>query len=272
MSQPTRPAQQEDIFRLWPAVKAAHLMTSAEEFSAFRDAAPWRVRVNEAGEALVLAQWRGHLNVLAIRGLWSAPHHLGDLVDDACAVARAQGFARVLSPLITGDACDAYLAIGMSEVERIVALQGAVGDVIAHRLPAGARIRSANSADLPALARLDEGCFNEFWRYGAVELADSLGRERVTVVETHEGAIEGYSTCACYGATVTVGRLAVAPAARRHGVGRALLSDVASWAQRSGAYALTLCTQEANAASRALYAVTGLVELPERYLLAMRCV
>ena len=152
--------------------------------------------------------------------------------------------------------------------ERIVALQGTVGDATAHRLPAGLRIRPATPADVSDLERVDRACFTEFWRYGPAELSDSLRSERVTVVESARGVIDGYSTCAAYGATVTVGRLAVAPEARRQGIARALLSDVASWAERSGAYTLSLCTQEANDASRALYAAAGLAELPERYLLA----
>jgi len=256
--------------RLWPAVKAAHLMTSIEEFRAFRATAPWRVRVTETGEALVLARWRDHLNVMAIRGLWSAPHRFGDLFEDACSVARSQGFTEVLSPLVTGGARDAYMALGAHEVERIVALQGTVGGVLMRRPPAGARIRPATPADVADIERVDRACFAEFWRYGPAELSDSLLTERVTVVESARGVIDGYSTCASYGATVTVGRLAVAPEARRRGIAQALLSDVASWAERSGAYALSLCTQEANTASRAFYAAAGLIELPERYLLAAR--
>ncbi len=268
MSLPTRAASAKDIYALWPAVKAAHLMASAEEFSAFRDAAPWRVRVNDAGEALVVARWRAHLDVLAIRGLWSAPHRLADLVDDARSVARAQGLSVVLSPLASGETRDAYLASGMSEVERIVALQGEVARLHARQLPEGVRIRPARSTDVPDLERVDGECFTEFWRYGSAELEESLAAERVCVVESEQGAIYGYSTCACYGATVTVGRLAVAPAARRRGLASALLLDAALWAQAVDAYAVTLCTQEDNSVSREFYASAGLVELPECYILA----
>jgi ribosomal-protein-alanine N-acetyltransferase len=244
-------------------------MSTAEQFSAFREAAPWRVRVSDTGDALVVARWREHLDLLAIRGLWSAPHRLGELLDDARAVARAQGFARVLSPLVTGDAREAYLRLGMTEVEGIVALQGHAADVAAGPVPDGARVRAACAADMAALLLVDAQCFGEFWRYGTVELAECFATERIALAETDDGAeVIGYSTCALHGATATLGRLAVAPGHRRRGVGAALLGDAAVWAVRHGAFAFTLCTQEDNAASRSLYAAAGLHELPERYSLA----
>jgi len=265
----TKPATDADVARLWPAVKAAHLMGSAEEFRAFRAAAPWRVRVSDGGDALVVARWREHLDLLAIRGLWSAPHRLAELVEDARAVARAQGFAQVLSPLASASARDAYLGLGMYEVARIVALQASLGPRDAGRAMPGIRIRLGTSQDLSALADLDARCFGEFWRYGLAELTDSLATERLALAEDENGSgVLGYSTCELYGSTATLGRLAVAPDARRRGVGTALLSDAMSWAQHHGAFAITLCTQAENEPSRALYAGAGFSELPEPYCLA----
>jgi len=270
MSVRTRPALAEDVFRLWPAVKAAHLMTSAEEFSAFREAGPWRVRVTDGGEALLLARWRAHLDVLAIRGLWGASRHVADLVDDAAAVARAQGLAQVLSPLVSEGEAPPYIAAGMREAQSIVALQGHSEELARSAPPAWVRLRPAASTDIPALVELDARCFDEFWRYGHFELSESLRRERVIVAEHGSGEVAGYATCAVWGATATVGRLAVSPTVRRRGVGRALLADAAAWAMRAGTYTLTLCTQEDNLESRALYEAVGLTELREHFVLAAR--
>ncbi len=241
MSGYTRPATDADMARLWPAVKAAHLMASLEQFSAFRDARAVAGAGERGGDALVVARWREHLDLLAIRGLWSAPHRLAELVEDARAVARAQGFAEVLSPLASAAARDAYLALGMHEVARIVALQANLERSDAGRVPPGVRIRLGASGDLPALADLDARCFGEFWRYGLAELADSLATERLALAEDADSSVVlGYATCELYGSTATLGRLAVAPDARRRGVGTALLSDAMSWARRQGAFALTL--------------------------------
>ena len=59
-----RPIRAEEVVRLWPAVRAAKLMNTAEEFARFREAGPWRVRVSEAGEGLVLDRWRAHQDLL----------------------------------------------------------------------------------------------------------------------------------------------------------------------------------------------------------------
>jgi ribosomal protein S18 acetylase RimI-like enzyme len=271
MSGETRPALADDVLRLWPAVKAAHLMRSAEEFAAFREASPWRVRVSDSGEAMMLARWRAHLDVLAIRGLWASPHRTVAFVDDAADVARAQGFERVLSPLVAENDFGPYADAGMSVVEPIVALQGLVASVAHRQPPPGVSLRRAEAEDLRELETLDAACFESFWRYGAFELAEALDRERVIVAERAEdAAVIGYLTSAAWGATVTVGRLAVAPDARHGGVGGALMGDAAAWARRLGAYSISLCTQQGNDESRVLYRSLGLSELPERFVLAAR--
>jgi hypothetical protein len=140
-----RPALADEAMRVWPAVKAAHLMATAEEYVAFREAGPWRVRVNDSGEAVVLARWREHSDVVAIRGLWAFAR-TPDLVEDAAEVARAHGFGRVLSPLVPERRLAAYEAASMSVVERIVAFQG-VGNVARARPPPGSRLRAAPLQD-----------------------------------------------------------------------------------------------------------------------------
>ena len=51
-----------------------------------------------------------------------------------------------------------------------------------------------------------------------------------------------------------------------------MLSEAAQWAVWQGAVTLSLCTQEDNAASRALYKQAGLREIAERYAFAIRSV
>ena len=82
------------------------------------------------------------------------------------------------------------------------------------------------------------------------------------------GTVVGYATSNVFAGTCTIGRLAVDPGARRHGVGSALLADAAAAAVIEHAFVVSLCTQEDNAASRALYARCGLAEVGERYAIA----
>jgi [ribosomal protein S18]-alanine N-acetyltransferase len=264
-----RPARQDEIVRLWPAVRASRLMHSAEELERFHETGPWRVRVSDAGEALVLDRWRDHLDLCAIKGLWAAPHRTAELVAEAEAVARAQGFSRLLSPLLTEAAAQPYLEAGLQPLQQIVALQSDAGQLAGRTGAAATGVRRAIEADLEALIALDHECFDEFWRYGPRELRETIASGEAFVAEK-DGVLLGYSTVGVYGYTATVGRLAVSPDARRKGLGKTLLFDAAERSWRAGATVFSLCTQDENAASRSLYSSVGLYELPERFMIASK--
>lgn len=265
-----RPASVGQAVDLWPAVRAGRLFSSLSEFEAFIEAGPWRVRVTRQGEAAVLASWRAHLDVLAIRGLWAPAARVGACATEVCDVAADHGFSSVLSPLVTLEAIEPYLACGFAPLERLVVFQGLASDVVARsEEPAAAVLRLAADDDVAAVTALDARCFDEFWHYGEPEVREAMDAERV-VVAVRAGRVAGYVTCALHGAAVTIGRLAVAPEARREGVGRALVADCARWARRHEAFALSLCTQESNAGARVLYAHAGMHELTDRYTLALK--
>jgi len=285
-----RPADDREVMQLWPAVRAARLFATPDEFRAFRDAGPWRVRLTRRGDATLLDRWRAHLDVLALRGVWAPSWRIASVVADARAVAEAHGLGRVLSPLLDVGALGPYLATGMVETERIIALQAPPSHVVHAEVPDGVALRSGSAEDLPAVFRLDALCFNEFWRHTAadttplgvgdrlmlaVNVADEPGGPGGPSAGAQTGSaggsetVLGYTLATKVAGTVTLARLAVAPQARRTGIASALLADAAQWAARNGADALTLTTQEANTASRALYARAGLVELSGRYAFAI---
>ncbi len=260
-----RPARDDEIARLWPAVKAARLFASAAEFSAYRDAGPWRVRASDAGEAMVLDEWREGQNLLWIKGRWGSASRTSEAIEHALSVARGQGYVRVLSPLVATDEFAPYLDAGMTVVESLVALQGLVESLSATE-PAGVSIRPGSPADIEDLLSIDRACFDAFWGYGPGEFRTVLARERLAVAMV-DGGIVGYSTLSVYGRSATLGRIAVAPEARARGVARTMLAEQAAHAARRGAHAVVLCTQEGNAGARALYQRCGMIELPVRYAL-----
>lgn len=265
----TRPAATAELASMWPAVRSARLHTTFEEFVAFHAAAPWRVRINESGEAMVVAAWRAHMDLLAIRGLWAPRIRTEPLIGEVAAIARAHGFDRVLSPLLSESTVQPYLESGMCVAERIVALQGFSAEIGIGAAAPGITVRAATADDVAAIESIDVQCFDEFWRYGLPEIAETL-RGHTTVVCDEDETPLGYATCTVQGGTAMLARLAVAPAARHRGAGRLLLAEAAAWATRREVFAFTLCTQESNSASRALYTSAGMYELPERYVLAQR--
>ncbi len=265
----TRPAATAELPSIWPAVRSVRLHATFDEFVAFHVAAPWRVRVNESGEVMVVSAWRAHMGLLAIRGLWAPRHRIDALICEAAAIAHEHGFDRVLSPLLSENTVQPYLESGMRVAERIVALQGFSAEIGRGAAASGMSIRTATAGDVAGIESIDVQCFDEFWRYGLPEIAETLRGHTTLVCDESETPL-GYATCTLQGGTAMLARLAVAPAARRRGAGRLLLAEAAAWATRRDAFALTLCTQESNTASRALYVSTGMYELRERYVLAQR--
>jgi [ribosomal protein S18]-alanine N-acetyltransferase len=264
-----REATARESVDIWPAVRSERIFDTAEQFAANRAESPWSVRVTERGEAAVLGVWRRHLDVLAMRGVFCSSSHIGVFVADARGLARERGLARVLSPLLPVDLLGPYLRERMQLSQRITAIQGHSRSVLPADAPLGATIRAGTVADLPAVTALDAVCFDEFWRYGPAEIDELFGAERLAVAQNDDGQLIGYTLATVSRGTATLGRLGVAPSARGHGVGRALVSDVARWAESLGAEVLSLCTQEENSAARRLYQATGLAEVRDVYGFAM---
>jgi [ribosomal protein S18]-alanine N-acetyltransferase len=269
MSPAIRAASAAECIALWPAVSADHLFPTGDAFRQYRDAAPWQVRVTERGEACVLGRWKRHLDVLAIRGIWAAERDRAEFVRDALAQAAEHEFGRVLSPLLPEMFLDPYYACGMRVAQRIVAIQGHPELVLPADPPPGIRIRQGTAADIDSITRIDRVSFNEFWRWQKEDLRALIALERLGVAEANGGAIIGYTLATVSRGAATLSRLATVPHARRSGIGRALLAESARWAVWQGAVTFSLCTQEDNLASRALYAQAGLTEIPERYAFAI---
>lgn len=256
------PASAVEADALWPAVNAAHLFDSHAQFERFRAEAPWRVQMTARGEAVVLEEWRSHLDVLAMRGVWCAGDRVPVLVRQMASVARHQGYGRLLSPLVAEEVVPVYERAGMCVREWIVALRldSRGADSTPPRPAPGVRLRPALADDVPELVRIDAECFDEFWRYDAGRLSRYFVEDRIMVAEGPRGLI-GYTLATVVRGSATLGRVAVRPGSRRRGVGEILVRDALAYLIRTGAGTISLCTQEDNVSSRALYRSVGLTEL-----------
>ncbi|HET6497782.1 MAG TPA: GNAT family N-acetyltransferase [Coriobacteriia bacterium] len=265
-----RPASPDEAAALWPTVEGAHLFATAERYRTLHAAAPWRLQVTGQGEAAVLETWRDHLDVLAVRALWCADSRVPELVRQIARIARDRGYGRILSPLVSQEFAPAYLRGGLRPWETLVVsrLHRIPEEIAEQPLPPGVTIRLARGDDLVTLARIDAAAFDEFWRYDERRLAGHLRDDRVAVAE-RSGETVGYTLAMPAGHGGTVGRLAVSQSSRRQGVGEALLREALAHLAASGVRAVTLCTQEANPASRALYRKAGMTESPRRLVFLM---
>jgi ribosomal protein S18 acetylase RimI-like enzyme len=135
--------------------------------------------------------------------------------------------------------------------------------------PARARIRPMLESDLEAVAALEAATFGEeAWpRQAFADLleafAESPGRGEVWVaVEPRTGGLLGYAgveVSALLGEMDLI-NIAVAPTARRRGVGRALLGRVLRLCRTLGVPLLWLRVRASNAGARRFYLELGFTE------------
>jgi [ribosomal protein S18]-alanine N-acetyltransferase len=262
-----RPAAPAELDVLWPAVRAARLLEDRVALAQMCEREPWFVRISDAGEAVLLERWREHLDILHIRMAWCSPKRIRPMLADVRRVAEEHGMSRLLSPALDARSIQPYVAAGLTAQIRLVAYTWAPGSIAHGSAPRTVRLREATELDTDALTALEAACFPEFWLYGRDELFGQLDRSRVVVAE-EEGEVIGYTLTTLSRGLATLARVAVCPDMRGRGVGRALVSEASAYAAQASAASMSLCTQEANDASRALYASLGLEELPDRVLLA----
>lgn len=132
-----------------------------------------------------------------------------------------------------------------------------------------ATVRAATIADLDAVAPLFDAYRQFYGQPADPARARAFIGERlrhgdaVILLAQRGGAVAGFTQLYPLFSSVRTGRiwqlndLYVAPPARRHGVGRALLDAARDHAAASGALGLQLETQRSNAAAQRLYAALG---------------
>lgn len=260
-------ASDAELDILWRAVDAAHLLPDKEALGLWRRRDPWSVRLSDAGEAVLLQRWREDLDILHIRAVWCAPKHVEHVLADVRRVAEEQRLQRMLSPVLSETALAPYVDAGLSSLLALVAYTWRPSSIRSCDPPNGVRIRPVVDADLKDVAAVDAMCFSQFWAHTLGELAGQAASGHMCVAEEN-GEVVGYTFTTLSRGSATLARVAVRPETRRAGVGCALLSAASMTASRAGASTMSLCTQETNDASRALYASMGLLEVSGRLLLA----
>lgn len=258
-------ADAAEIARLTRTLSAARVVDSFAELKGIHTTEPWRIRVSDRGDTVVLSRWRDHLTYLAIDALWCPVGRIGDALADVRAVADEQGFTDVVSPPTSVEEMHPYVAEGMRPrtIVTTYQLDRLVGAAVRSG-PRGLTVRAAAPAELPALLDVDARCFDLFWRYDARHFARFLASSRLAVAE-QDGEVVGYTLCTVSGSEGLLGRLGVVPDRRREGIGSALLSDVVRYVVDQGGRHLMLSTQTDNAASQRLYRQAGFRDTGRRY-------
>jgi ribosomal-protein-alanine N-acetyltransferase len=125
------------------------------------------------------------------------------------------------------------------------------------------RIRPAVRGDAPALAALERRCFGDPWSESAFREALESPWGSGVVAEGPRGVV-GYLVAREAGGSGEVLNLAVAPEARRRGVGRALLEAGIDAMAAHGVDEVYLEVRESNRSAQALYLGYGFRPVGQR--------
>jgi ribosomal protein S18 acetylase RimI-like enzyme len=208
------------------------------------------------GERARLGYWRGDQRVAHLSPVATSPLS-ADFVRHCLGWVRARGFTSVITSAMPPPECEGFLGAGFEVREKLHLL---VHDL--EGLPSTPRgLRRARHRDQPAILDLDTASFDPFWRLGPDGLEDALRatphvRFRVSG-RRREGAAAGYAITGRNGTTGYLQRLAVHPAARGAGLGRALVTDALCWISRHEAGQALVNTQGDNQPALALYRACG---------------
>jgi [ribosomal protein S18]-alanine N-acetyltransferase len=139
--------------------------------------------------------------------------------------------------------------------------------------PKPLHIRRAVRADLAAMLRIEQASFADPWTVDSLATALSLERMRVLVAESAEQGRErgaagrevlGYVVALVVGPEAEIADLAVAPDARRQGIGRALLSGALAELRAAAVRTVYLEVRESNQGARTLYEAYGFESVGRR--------
>jgi [ribosomal protein S18]-alanine N-acetyltransferase len=109
-------------------------------------------------------------------------------------------------------------------------------------------------AEFDGLAALHAACFpDDGWDSAALATILAMPGAGGRIARSESGEILGLLIDQCVGEDAEVLTLGVLPAERRHGIGRALLRDLAARAGAAGATRIVLEVAADNAAAAALY-------------------
>lgn len=122
----------------------------------------------------------------------------------------------------------------------------------------------ATAADLPEVIALERVCYGDPWPASAFASLPENARVFFTVARDVGRALSGYVVAWYVMDEGELANLAVAPAAREQGIGRALLDSMLEDARSREIAQIYLEVRESNSAARQLYASRGFEEVGKR--------
>jgi len=205
--------------------------------------------------------WRGDGTVGYLAPLSPAGPPSVEFLHRCVDALTARGFTEVVTSALAPPEQTAFLALGFEEYERLHLLSHDLVEVARPAKETRRLLRRIHGADWPRVLDVDAAAFSSFWRLDRGGLREAIDATPVTRVRVaSHGDAQGPVAYAITGCSADQGylqRLAVDPAHRRAGLGRALCLDGLRWLQRKGAAGAVVNTQLGNDAALNLYLSLG---------------
>jgi len=206
--------------------------------------------------------WRGDGEVAYLAPLPPAGTPSVDFLHRCLDNLTARGFSRVVTSALAPAEQQGFLALGFEEFERLHLLSHNLSDIGRPSREAASLLRKGRDADWPPVLAVDASAFSPFWRLDAGGLREAIDatpvtRFRVAAQGKGGASVLAYAVTGLSGAQGYLQRLAVDPAHRRMGLGRALGLDGLRWLRRKGGSEAVVNTQLGNDAALALYLSLG---------------
>jgi len=124
-------------------------------------------------------------------------------------------------------------------------------------IPADVTVRAADENDLEAIHAIEGASFGDPWSLDSFRDLVDHPRAKMEVAVDAGGAVLGYAIAWYVADESEIANIAVAPAARRRGVGAVLLDRILKAAAEFGARSVFLEVRESNEEARKLYEARG---------------
>lgn len=125
-------------------------------------------------------------------------------------------------------------------------------------------IREMTAEDIPPVMEIERLCFITPWTEGMFISQLRFREQAINLVLVEEGIVVGYAAAWIAYDEIHLLSIAVAPAARRRGLGGEILGAVMDRGMARCADRVILEVREGNAAARAFYRVHGFVDIGMR--------
>jgi len=155
---------------------------------------------------------------------------------------------------------------GLNSTQNIVMLKWDRGLFNSQPAPKGIVVRPMNIEDLPRVAEVDASAFEPLWQNSLSTLSRAFSQAVCASVAEDDSDVVGYQISTGYRFGTHLARLAVRPAAQKHGIASSLISALMEHVCRDERLShITVNTQSDNTASLALYKKIGFQLTGEQY-------